>query len=194
VAILSGQSSAAITVIPIDDSTAESAETVVVTLSANASYTVGSPNSATVTIQDNDGGPSTPTITLSFDGLIRDRVGQNEFALNPDGQLDGVFTVTLNTGSGNRTVSRLQLNRAGPIGIWDTQGGDGFWSLGAATTLDTTLLNAANDSVNFAVTEGSSFKIFAADYLGQMFVPGSGFTVNVNFADGSTAIQNLTLP
>jgi len=51
-----------------------------------------------------------------------------------------------------------------------------------------------NDSVNFAVAEGSSFKIFAADYLGQMFVPGSGFTVTANFSDGSAATGNVTIP
>src|SRR4029077_5969718 len=79
---------------------------------------------------------SGPTITLSYDGQLRDRVGQNELALSADGQLDGVFTVTLNAGSGNRTVTRLQLNQAGPIGVWNTQAGDGFWSLGAATGLD----------------------------------------------------------
>jgi hypothetical protein len=66
--------------------------------------------------------------------------------------------------------------------------------LGAATALDTTLLNAANDSVNFAVTEGSSFKIFAADYLGEMFVTGAGFTVTANFSDGSIAAGNVTIP
>jgi len=131
---------------------------------------------------------------LGYDGQLRDRVGQNELALSPDGQLDGVFTVTLNVGSGNRTVTRLQLNRAGPIGVWNTQAGDGFWSLGAASGLDTALLNnTANDSVNFAVAEGSSFKIFAADYLGQMFVVGSGFTLSANFADGSTAAASVTI-
>src|SRR5207245_9676619 len=44
---------------------------------------------------------SNPTITLTFDGQLRDRVGEGEFTLAPDGKLDGVFTVTLNTGSGN---------------------------------------------------------------------------------------------
>jgi hypothetical protein len=139
--------------------------------------------------------PSSPQISLTYDGQLRDKVGQGEFALNPDGQLDGTFTVTLNEGSGSRTVSRLQLNRGGPIGVWDTQGGDGFWSLGVASGLDTLpLLNAANDSVNFQIGEGSSFKIFAADYQGQMFVPGSSFTLNVNLADGSTAIGNASVP
>jgi len=137
---------------------------------------------------------NSPTVSLSFDGKLRDRVGQAELALSPDGQLDGVFTVTLNAGSGNRTVTRLQLNRGGPIGVWDTQAGDGFWSLGAALGLDTPLLNnVTNDSVNFAVTDGSSFKIFAADYQGQMFVLGSAFTLTANFADGSTATANMTI-
>jgi len=138
--------------------------------------------------------PAVPTLSLGFDGMVRDRVGQSEFALSADGQLDGVFTVTLNPGSGSRTISRLQLNRAGAIGIWDTQGGDGFWSLGAASGLDTALLNATDDSVNLALTEGGSFKVFAADYLSQMFVSGSGFTLTANFSDGSIASANVTIP
>jgi hypothetical protein len=66
--------------------------------------------------------------------------------------------------------------------------------LGAATGLNTELLNADNDSVNFAVAEGSSFKIFAADFLGQMFVPGSLLTLSVTFADDGTADQSIIIP
>ena len=138
-------------------------------------------------------GVASPTISLGFDGKLRDRVGQNELSLNSDGQLDGVFTVTLNVGSGNRTVSSMRLNRAGAVGVWDTQAGNGFWTLGVASGLDTALLNAANDSVNFALTEGSSFKIFAADFQNQMFLVGSAFTLIVNFADGSTATGGATV-
>src|SRR5207253_346229 len=132
------------------------------------------------------------TISLSFDGKTRDRVGQCEPCLNPDGKLDGVFTVTLNPGSGPRTVTRLQLTNS-PGGIWNTQAPDGFWSLGVASGLDTPLLNAANDSVNFSITEGSSFKIFAADFQNLMFVGGTVFTLTANFSDGSTAIANVTI-
>jgi uncharacterized protein (DUF2345 family) len=136
---------------------------------------------------------SNPTITLSFDGQLRDRVGQGETRLNPDGQMDGVFTVTLNVGSGNRTVTRLQLTNI-PGGVWNTQAPDGFWSLGVAGALDASLLNAANDSVNFAVTEGSSFKIFASDYQNRMFLTGTIFTLTATFAGGSTATANATIP
>jgi hypothetical protein len=52
--IPAGQASATITVAPIDDNVAEGPETVVLTLSTNAFYTVGSPSTATVTIADND--------------------------------------------------------------------------------------------------------------------------------------------
>ncbi len=59
VTIAAGSSSAIVTVTPIDDSSVEGAETVVLTLSANSAYTIGSPNSATVTIADNDSAPPT---------------------------------------------------------------------------------------------------------------------------------------
>jgi hypothetical protein len=55
--ILAGQSSASIPVNVIDDSTVESSETVRLTLSSSAAYTVGSPSYATVTITDDDNPP-----------------------------------------------------------------------------------------------------------------------------------------
>jgi hypothetical protein len=135
----------------------------------------------------------TLSIALSFDGKVADRVGQSELAQNSDGQFDGVFTVTLNTGSGNRTVTRLHLtNSVG--GIWNTVAGDGFWTLGAASGLSTALLNATNDSVNFAVTDGGSFRIFASDFQNIEYVNGTMFTLTANFLDGSTATANVTLP
>ncbi|MBN1763867.1 MAG: DUF1593 domain-containing protein [Sedimentisphaerales bacterium] len=52
--IPNGQNAATIMAIPNDDSEAEGNETVMVTLTEDASYTIGSPASATVTIMDND--------------------------------------------------------------------------------------------------------------------------------------------
>ncbi|MCX6857023.1 MAG: alpha/beta hydrolase fold domain-containing protein, partial [Verrucomicrobia bacterium] len=54
VSIPVGQTSATLTVTPIDDTISESAETVIVTLSSNAAYTLGSPSTATVNLADND--------------------------------------------------------------------------------------------------------------------------------------------
>ena len=162
-----------------------------VTLSSSASYTAGSPSTATVTIADDDAALPA-SIALSFNGQIRDRVGGGETALSADGAMDGTFTVTLNPSSGNRTVTRLDLARAGG-GNWDTQPNNGFWVVGAASTLDAALLNAANGTVNFPLTAGSSFNIFASNFEGGMFVTGSSFTLTVSFADGSTATASVSI-
>ena len=49
-----GESTVNVTVLPIDDAVAEPDETVIVTLTAGAAYTLGASTSATVTIIDND--------------------------------------------------------------------------------------------------------------------------------------------
>ena len=151
----------------------------------------------TVTANYTTSGGGNPTISLGFDGLVRDRVGQCDTCITPDGLLDGTFTVTLGAASGNRTVTSLNLTRSGPIGIWDTIP-NGFWVLGAASGLDTALFNAANGTVNFPLTAGSSFKAFAADFFNAtfpngLFMPGATFTLTANFSDGSTASANVTV-
>jgi hypothetical protein len=132
-------------------------------------------------------------IALSFDGQIRDRVGQGNLARNPDGQLDGTFTVTLNAGSGNRTVTQLQMTNSGG-GVWNTQGGDGFWTLGVANGWDAALVNGSNDAVNLPVVAGGNFNVFAADYQNAMYLVGRVFTLTATFSDGSTAAGNATIP
>ena len=57
--IPSGSSSAALTISPMDDTAVEGSETLVLTLSSDSAYSMGSPSSATVTIADNDSGGST---------------------------------------------------------------------------------------------------------------------------------------
>ena len=85
VTIPAGQSSAVITITPIDDAVAEDSETVALSLSVDAGYTVGTPGAANLTIDDNDGLPEV-TITAT------------EPAAAEEGTAAGVFTVT-RTGS-----------------------------------------------------------------------------------------------
>lgn len=56
VTIPAGQTSATITITPIDDGSPEGSESVILTVTGGAGYSVGSPSSAIVTINDNDGG------------------------------------------------------------------------------------------------------------------------------------------
>ena len=153
-------------------------------------FSDGSTATGSTTIQE---------ITLTYNGQLRDRVGQNNQSQGADGHLDPTFTVNFSKGGGTRTVTSLRLDSSGG-GIWDTNSGTGFWTLGAASNLDVLLYNGANDAVNFSVAPGGSFKIFASDwFLGGpfpngLFQPGSGFILTIGFADGSTATANLTVP
>jgi hypothetical protein len=61
VTIVAGQSSADITVTPINDGVIEAPETVILTLAANAAYVVGSPAAATVTIASDE----KPVVTVT---------------------------------------------------------------------------------------------------------------------------------
>src|SRR6185503_891308 len=90
------------------------------------------------------------------------------------------------------TVKQLLLvNSAG--GVWNSDGADGFWTLGVANGWDTALLNGNNDAVSFLVADGGGFKLFAADFQSRMFGTGSEFTLYVDFSDGSSAIGNVTI-
>ena len=118
--IASGQTSATVTVTPIDDSATDVNETVVVTLSSNANYTIGSPNNATVTITDND-----PVITVSATDNTAAEVGSN----------NGVFTLTRNNTTGNVVVNYTISGTA-------TSGSD-FSALAGSVTIPSGLSTAA---------------------------------------------------
>src|SRR5262249_22937959 len=135
-----------------------------------------------------------PNIALNFNGKLRDRVGMGDRLLSPDGSLDATFTVSILPGSGNRTVTKLELRRSDNSGIWNTTA-DTIWVLGAAASLDAALYNnTANASVNFMVSEGGSFNLFASDGTGSTyFPPGSTFNLTATFADGSTATASATV-
>jgi hypothetical protein len=84
--LASGQTTATITVTPIDDTLLESTEGVTLSISNGAAYTVGTPSSGSGTIADDDT-PATVTLATTDSGGA-------EQALNPM-----VFTVnrTINT-------------------------------------------------------------------------------------------------
>ena len=160
------------------------------TFNLTVTFADGSTATASATVP----APPPANIALSFDGKLRDRVGRGDRLLSPDGSLDATFTVTLLAGSGNRTVTKLELRRSDNGGIWNTTV-DNFWVLGVAASLDAALYNnSADASVNFAVSEGGSFNLFASDGTGSTyFPPGSAFNLTVTFADGSTATATVTV-
>jgi len=140
-------------------------------------------------------GLSAPTISVAFLGKLRDKVGQGNSALTADGALDGTFQVTLQAGSGARTVTRLELSQASAGGgVWDTDPATANWALGAAASLDGALLNAGTGTVSFAVADGGGFFVFASDVSSSVFTPGMGFSLTVTLADGSVVMVPTTIP
>ena len=83
--IAAGGTSATISVAINDDSTTESAETVILTLTGGEGYTIGSPSFHTLTITDND---ATSQATLSLSGPASTNEGNS-------GTSDNYFTVNL---------------------------------------------------------------------------------------------------
>ncbi|MBM2803282.1 MAG: putative Bacterial pre-peptidase C-terminal domain protein [Deltaproteobacteria bacterium] len=134
-----------------------------------------------------------PSLTLSYNGKIRDRVGQGDAALSADGAMDGTLTVTVPSGGGTRTANYLEL-RNSVNGIWDATPANGYWALGAANSLDGTLLNNADSSVNFSVKPAASFNVFGSDYNNSHFNSGTSFIITVKFTDGSRAAGIVSVP
>ncbi len=127
------------------------------------------------------------------DGSLTLAGSQGKAALSLDGSLDGIFTVVLEAGSGNRTVISLDLTNCSG-GRWDTIPGNRYWVMGAANLLDDLLLNGSDGTMNFVVVDGGSFNLFVSDFRNRHFNPGTSFTVTVNFVDGSTATASAMAP
>jgi hypothetical protein len=130
-------------------------------------------------------------LTVVYNGKLRDRVRSGDAGLTSDGALDGTFAVTLPAGSGNRTVASLEL-RSSNGGVWDTQP-NGFWALGAANSLDGSLLNAGNATVSFPLADGGSFNAFASDSGSTYFNSGIGHTLSAIF-DVGRGRGSVTVP
>src|SRR5947199_4635449 len=137
--------------------------------------------------------PPPPTLGLAFLGKLRDKVGQGNTAFSADSAFDGSFRVTVQAGSGARTVTRLELRRASG-GVWDTDPATANWALGASAGLDGALVNSGTGTVSFGVVDGAEFFGFASDFGPAAFTTGSGFSLTVTLADGSVATVQTTIP
>ena len=106
--IAAGATSADIPVAIIDDSSAENAETVILTLTGGAGYTVGSPSVHTLTITDNDSTSAQPSVTFAAgSSSAAEDDGTHNVTVNispaPSGGLTLSYSVTgtATAGSGN---------------------------------------------------------------------------------------------
>ncbi len=110
VSIAAGQASATLTVTPIDDTVAESTETVIVGLTANVAYSLGSPASATVNIADNDTAAAwtlVPDLTYATHGTRQVKLDIYRPAVTPPGPTPVFIWIP---GGGWATVGRKGIS------------------------------------------------------------------------------------
>ena len=162
----------------------------------------GGARDVTVTTPGNGGGTrlggftvTVPvSVTLTYNGKLRDKVGGGDMFLGADGSLDATMTLTLSA-PGGMTITALQLTN-GVGGVWDTTAPNSFWLLGVAGSLDGAMLNdPASMAVTVMVPNGGSLVLFASDYgSGFGFGSGRNLTVAVTFSDGTTATASAVTP
>src|SRR5207237_7729302 len=101
--------------------------------------------------------PETVTLSLVYNGKVRDKVGITDTARTGDGLADGTLTLTLNA-IGGRKVTALQLSN-GRGGGGDSTSPNAAWLLGVALSLDAALLNNPTTmGVNQLVAGGASLR------------------------------------
>jgi hypothetical protein len=164
VSFAANQASKTLTVTPVNDSAAEGDETVVVTLSSGSTYAVGSPNSASVTIQDNDVPPSL---------FISDPAGQGTLVASGNGV---ILTANL-ADDGAPAPATLQWSQVGGTG---TATFESPTSTTTAVTFDAPgnyILRATATDTQFTVSDqitvvvGSA--LAAADWITQELGPST---------------------
>src|SRR5205814_1531203 len=174
ITIPSGQASAAVTITPVDDAIVEGDETAIVTLTANAAYTVGSPSSATVTIADND----VPTVSVTATDAAASETG-------PDA---GTFTFTR---SGPTTSALVVLYS---IGGTATNGTDYTPTLTGSITIPSGQASAAATitPVDDAIVEADATAIVTLT-ANAAYSVGSPGSATVTIADNDVPVPTVTV-
>ena len=114
IVIPAGQSSATLTLNPAADTTVENDESIVMTLSSNAAYNVGTPGGVTTTILNDDGVASGTTISarLTNGTVYEDEGGNLVWEFTRTGSTTDALTVNLNV-NGTATLPGNDFTVAG---------------------------------------------------------------------------------
>ncbi len=132
--------------------------------------------------------PASGSTTLMYQGNLVDRVGLTSGSLTPDGQKDGVFTLSFTIGDNiTRTISYIDLQTGSSLRT--TRSGN--MPLGVAADVGSPLLNSPSGPISFPVTTGATLTLFAGD--GGFIQPGATYTATAAFTDGSKFVGTFTI-
>jgi hypothetical protein len=167
VIIPAGQTSATVTITPFSDNLSEGSETVSVTLNPSNTYTIGTPNTATVTISDS---VATVSVTAA------------DAAASEPGADTAMFTFIRTTG-GNPAVA---LTIFYTIGGTATNGND-YNATGSAV-----IIPANQTSVSVIITPFADNLVEGAETMTVTINPNNSYTVGTPNAAQVTIADNVT--
>jgi hypothetical protein len=174
VSFAAGATTATVTLTPVDDSAVESTETAILTISANANYTVGSPSAGTVNITDNDVAVATNAADdfnyTAFSGA------------NGGTGWSGPWAVTNTTNTGTTAGSLLFATGGHTLAtsgnrVWTTQGETASRNTGMSFGVDGTS-RWVGFLVNSAFSGGTSATLGGQIELGNQLFMGANFGSN----------------
>lgn len=140
------------TVTIVNDATNESQETLNLFLSSASGATLGSPSSATLTINDDD--PSSPTGTLAFSLSNYSRIenqGPIDIVVNRTGGSSGAASINYSTSNGSAVAGSDYSAASGTLN-WNN-GEEGSKSFSVAVVNDSD--DESNETVNLALSNAS---------------------------------------
>jgi YD repeat-containing protein len=182
--IPAGASSQTITVTPVDDTAVEGDENVIVTLSTNSAYAIGSPASATVTITDNDTYPPTATITAPTAGTVVTApaaITITATATDPDGTVAKVEFF--------QNGAKLGEDTTAPYSFTWSNVAAGSYSLTAVAT-DNAGATGTSASVNVVVNSAPTVSV-TGPAGGTLFTAPAAVTINATASDSDGAISKV---
>jgi hypothetical protein len=174
--IPAGNTSTTVTLTPSDDLIIEGDETATLTIDANSLYTVGTQNSATVTIADNDS--TKPTVKVSATDATASEPGADT----------GTFTFT-RTGGDLSVALDVYYTVSGTAKQFTDYSGLGGWvSIPANRSTATVTLSPYND----LVIESSETATVTID-TNSLYTVGTPDNATVTIADNDTTKPAVTL-
>jgi hypothetical protein len=154
-----GNSTATVTINPEADTTVETDETVILTLTPGAGYNVGSPSSATGTITNDDANVS---VAVAPSSVVEDGAANLVYTFTRMGFTANAVTVNFSVG-GTAVFSQPDYSQTGAATFTDTSGTVNFGpgSSAATVTIDPTadLTAESDETVVLTVTAGTGYNV-----------------------------------
>ena len=186
VLVTAGATSVNIPVVITDDNNDEGNETIVLTLQSGSGYNVGSANTHTLTITDNDG-TTLPEVTFaSASGSVSESAGTRNVAVNlspaaPSGGL------TLNYGLGGTATRNTDYTSSGTVSVTA-----GATSVNIPVVITDDNADEGNETIILTLTGGTGYTVGGANVHTLTITDNDGTVVaapEITFASASNSVD-----